>query len=103
MALRSTTVTAPITTASNFTLDGVARAQKRIRVTQVGGTGRVSLRVDGTAAVLDADETWHLSSTIGASIEVPVSAFPVTVSAIASVASLIHIAVFDASLARHLR
>lgn len=102
MAAKSIYATVGIA-AGNIALTGPTNPGdiiRRVRITAVSGAGRVSFRTDGTTAVLDADETYHLPAVVGASVEIPVTAWPLTISAIASVSTTVNVAVTHPGLIR---
>lgn len=89
--------------AGNITLTGPTASGdviKRVKITAISGAGRVSFRTDGSTAVLDADETYHLPAVVGASVEIPVAAWPLVISAIASVSTTVHVGVTHPALIR---
>lgn len=80
MAIRMSTVTAT-TSAQNVTL---TQPGEGVLVCNLDGAGRINFRVDGTTAVLDADENYFVPAAAGAYKIVEVDTDDVVVSVIAS-------------------
>jgi hypothetical protein len=85
MAVRSITATVGIA-AAPIVLDGPGRI---VRITNINATGSVTFRFDGNTAVVNADEAYVIPAVAGAYKDFTTSRWPLTISAISTVAATI--------------